>query len=112
MAWFIVPALEELRMQLNAVFPNRDKSSDGGIGDTSHAAGKSSHNPDKTGSPEYSDGDSLDEVRARDFDVDLRDPEVSAKDVVNHLVRWAKKPKSEGGFWWIRYIIYNRKMYH
>jgi glycosyl hydrolase family 25 len=107
MAWFVVPALEDLRLQLNAAFPNRDKSSDGGIGDTSHAARPSSHNPDLTGSPEYRDGDSKDEVRARDFDKDLKDSSVSAEDVVQHLIKGAKS----GRFWWLRYIIYNRRIW-
>lgn len=109
MAWFVVPALEDLREQLNKFFPNRDKSSDGGIGDTSHAAGTSSHNPDDLGSPEWDgDPDSLQEVRARDFDVDLNYPGVDAIDVVRHLVAGAKS----GRFWWIRYIIYDKKIYH
>lgn len=103
MAWEVVPVLEDLRLQLNAIAPNRDKSSDGGVGDTSHAAGRSSHNPDRTGNPEYDDGDLDDEIRARDFDVDLRVPGLTARMVVNHLVKGAR----EGRFWWLRYIIYD-----
>ena len=50
-----------LREQVNAAFPNRDKSSDGWVADARHiAAGKSDHIPDATGC-----------VRAIDIDADL-----------------------------------------
>lgn len=111
MAWRIVPALEELRLQLNAICPERDKTSDGGIGDYAHSQGRSSHNPDDTSQANAewnSDSDSIQEVRARDFDVDLRHPELKAQDIVDHLVRGAKA----GKFWWLRYIIYNGRIWH
>jgi hypothetical protein len=38
-----------LRDQLDERFPNRDKSSDGWIGDSAHAARTSDHNSDKNG---------------------------------------------------------------
>lgn len=44
-AWFLAPSLVKLRDEINTAFPGRDKSSDGAVGDTSHAARKSSHNP-------------------------------------------------------------------
>lgn len=108
MAWEVVKPLEDLRHQLNAVAPDRDKASDGSIGDTSHAAGSSSHNPDKTGNPEHEDGDVKDEVRARDFDKDLRHPDLTMEQLVQHLVEGARS----GTFWWLRYIIYNGRMWH
>jgi hypothetical protein len=49
MSWRLAKALEELRGEVNARWPNRDKSSDGSIGDTSHAARKSDHNPNAAG---------------------------------------------------------------
>lgn len=107
MAWIVVPALEALRRELDELCPHRDKTSDGGVGDTSHAAGKSSHNPDETGNPEYSDHDGRDEIRARDFDRDLNHPTVTAEDVVQHLLTGART----GRFWWLRYIIFDRRIW-
>jgi putative peptidoglycan binding protein len=108
MTWHVVPNLEELRDQMNVRFPNRDKSSDGSIGDTSHAARASSHNPDLTGSPEYRDGDAKDEVRARDFDADLRDSNgVTMERVVQHLVEMARA----GRLPHLEYIIFNKRIW-
>ena len=53
-------AAEQLRSEINVKYPKRDKRSDGWIGDTSHNARKSDHNPDKQGW-----------VRAIDIDSDL-----------------------------------------
>ena len=43
--WRIAKSLEVLRGQLNQMFPNRSKASDGGIGDAAHASRNSDHNP-------------------------------------------------------------------
>jgi hypothetical protein len=107
-SWVVVPNLDEAKTQLDARFPNRDKASDGGIGNLAHQKESSSHNPDKTGKPEHRDGDSKDEVRARDFDADLRDPSVNMEQVVQHWVNLAR----QGKLWWVRYIIYKRRIWH
>jgi len=39
----------QLREQIDDAFPDRDRASDGWIGDTRHAARKSDHNPDAQG---------------------------------------------------------------
>jgi hypothetical protein len=108
MAWVVVPPLDALRDQLNAIAPNRDKTTDGSIGNQAHASGRSSHNPDRSGRPEHADGDSVDEVRARDFDKDLRTPGLTMAMVVRHLVLGARS----GRFWWLRYIIFDKIIYH
>lgn len=109
MAWIVVPNLNELADQMNSRFPKRDKASDGAIGNTSHAARPSSHNPDKTGSPEHRDGDSRNEVRARDIDKDLKDVNgVTMEQVVQH---WIKNARN-GKLWWVRYIIFNGRIWH
>ena len=42
-------AAKQLREQFDDSFPDRDRTSDGWIGDTRHAARKSDHNPDEQG---------------------------------------------------------------
>lgn len=47
--WRLAKSLEQLRTQVDATSPHRDRSSDGTIGDTRHQATKSEHNPDANG---------------------------------------------------------------
>lgn len=108
MAWVVVPALKEGSQQLDEAFPNREHGAEGFVGDTAHKGSPSSHNPDKTGNPEFSDGDNQDEVRAWDADKDLHDPNVTMEDVVQHLITGLRA----GKFWWIRYIIFNGRIWH
>ena len=44
-SWHLAPSLAQLRREINARWPNRDKSTDGSVGDLSHAARASDHNP-------------------------------------------------------------------
>jgi hypothetical protein len=48
-AWRVAKSLLQLREQVNAVAPKRNKVYDGTIGDTAHADGKSDHNPNAAG---------------------------------------------------------------
>lgn len=47
--WRVAGSLLTLRSQVNALYPNRDKSSDGTIGDAAHQGEVSDHNPDALG---------------------------------------------------------------
>lgn len=49
MAWRLAYSLDELRTEVNVRWPNRSKASDGTIGDPSHAATASDHNPNPAG---------------------------------------------------------------
>jgi len=49
MSWRLAKSLETLRSQINTLAPNRDKSSDGTIGDARHQASTSDHNPNSAG---------------------------------------------------------------
>jgi Putative peptidoglycan binding domain len=47
MSWFLAPSLRALFAEVNQTAPRRNKRSDGSIGDASHQARKSDHNPDR-----------------------------------------------------------------
>lgn len=79
-------ALQTLTKEVNGIWPTRDRTSDGGIGDTAHASRSSKHNPGPDGIWE-----------AHDYDEDI-----SGKDgqggkplwpFVVHLLRLAKVKK-------------------
>jgi murein L,D-transpeptidase YcbB/YkuD len=85
-------SLVRLREQINEQNPNRDKSSDGWIGDTSHKGRKSDHNPNAAGV-----------VTAIDVDENLTGREDSnAASLVAQLQRSGDKR--------IKYLIYERKI--
>ena len=86
MAWHLAPSLVQFRDEVNKKWPKRSKNSDGTIGNTSHAARKSDHNPNSRGS-----------VNA----IDITYPGVDA-DVVIAAVK--KHPSAA-------YVIFNRHIY-
>lgn len=104
----LTKGLANLRSQVNATFPNRDKTSDGTIGDKAHQAETSGHNPDDTKGAKAewnADSDTTPEIRAWDMDSDLGCPGTTAQMVVDHI---RKLPKVSSV---LRYMIYNRKIY-
>lgn len=90
MAWHLAKSLEVFRNQVNARWPNRDKSSDGTIGDAAHSARTSDHNPDENGA-----------VKAIDI---THDPEHGLNaGVLAEALKNSKDPR-------ISYIIWNRRI--
>jgi len=94
MSYWLSKSGERLRNQINDAFPDRDKRSDGWIGDTRHSATKSDHNPALPSGV----------VRAIDIDSDLGGAANNAHYLANQLRKLAKKDKR------ISYIIFNKKI--
>lgn len=89
---------QQLRLQVDDSFPDRDRTSDGWIGDARHAARTSDHNPDANGV-----------VRAVDIDRDLSGK--TKPDLMPDLadqIRLCAKSKADGGR--ISYIIFNSRI--
>jgi hypothetical protein len=90
---------QQLREQFDDTFPDRDRRSDGWIGDTRHSARPSDHNPDRSSVPAY--------VRAIDVD---RDVYKSGKpdlmpDIADQLRLAAKAGEKR-----ISYLIFNGRI--
>ena len=84
----------QLREQADDAYPDRDRSSDGTIGDARHAASKSDHNPDAlTGF-----------VRALDLDASLDGKDATAHYLADQIRTAAKRDKR------IAYVIFNKKI--
>jgi len=91
----LAPSLVAFRNEVNARFTNRDKSSDGWIGDAAHSSRTSDHNPDANGM-----------VHAFDLDEDLDGNQAD----VGHELEWlwnhliAKRDPR------IKYVIYEGRI--
>ncbi|GAA0471634.1 hypothetical protein Ade02nite_51120 [Paractinoplanes deccanensis] len=105
--WILVPCLVKLRSEFNTIAPNRDKSSDGSIGDAAHQATQSDHNDDEVGNVPIHDADRIHEVHAIDVDVDLREPGLTMEMVVQFLLKRCRSGAEKR----LRYIIYNRRIW-
>lgn len=88
MGWYLAPSLIALRAETNKRWPNRDHRSDGSIGDASHSARISDHNPD------WDDGGV---VRATDTDIDGIDVGLFLRSTI--------------GDQRVQYVIHNRRIY-
>ncbi|MBU2669438.1 hypothetical protein KOI35_38590 [Actinoplanes bogorensis] len=106
-SWILVPCLVKLRSEFDMIAPNRDKTSDGSVGDSAHSAEVSDHNPDETGNVPIRDADKINEVHAIDVDVDLRTPGLTMEQVVQFLLGRCRS----GAETRLRYIIYNRRIW-
>ena len=85
---------DTLRRQINSTFADRDKRSDGWIGDARHSATKSDHNPALPSGV----------VRAIDIDSDLGGPANNAQYLANQLRLLGKTDKR------LAYVIYNKRI--
>lgn len=105
--WVLVPCLGQLRTELNTIAPNRDKTTDGTIGNAAHQKHISDHNDDEVGRVPIRDADGKHEVHAVDLDVDLREPGLSMERVVQHVIARCRSGAEKR----LRYVIYNRRIW-
>jgi hypothetical protein len=104
----LIPALAQLRRELDYLAPERDRRSDGWIGDPAHRDRVSDHNPDESGRVPIRDADVVDEVHALDVDADLNVPGLTMTRVVNAIVGRCR----DGAEKRLRYVIWNRLIWH
>lgn len=86
----LAKSLDVLRAQVNARWPDRNKGSDGWIGDTAHSARKSDHNPNSAGV-----------VQALDITHDPRGGPDAGK--LAEMLRLSRDPR-------IKYLISNQRI--
>jgi len=103
--WFLCAAGKTMFAQLDKQFPHRDHASDGSIGDASHAAVVSDHNPCWT-----CGGDSHGVVRAIDLDEDFLgaaqpDPIIANK-FADELIELCRSGKERR----VSYVIFEGKI--
>lgn len=92
-SWTLAPALVVLGKELDKAWPNRDRTSDGTLGDAAHAARQSEHNPNRDPNDDVPDG----YVTARDIDTDG----IPVNKVLNKLI-------GDSRVW---YVIHNRTIW-
>lgn len=97
MAWRLAGALVSLRAAINARWPNRDRASDGTIGDAAHATRVSDHNP-------WVIVNGVGVVRALDVDKDGIDAPWLAEQL--RLLGASGDARLTGG----GYVIFNRRI--
>ncbi|HYD28889.1 hypothetical protein [Brevundimonas sp.] len=103
----LVSCLRQLWNEFDDIAPNRDRRSDGWIGDAAHAGSSSDHNPDETGKVPIRDADKINEVHALDVDKDLNVPGLDMERVVQFLLTRCRNGTERR----LRYIIWNRRIW-
>src|SRR3954466_4890576 len=106
-SWVLIPCLKTLFAEFDRIAPNRDKASDGSIGDTAHSQTSSDHNPDETGNVPIRDADRVNEVHAIDVDNTLRESDLTMEKAVQFLLGRCRSGAEKR----LRYIIYNRRIW-
>lgn len=104
--WVLIPCLKALFAEFNRIAPDRDRASDGSIGDAAHQAEVSDHNPDEVGSVPIHDADKINEVHAIDVDNNLRG-DVTMETAVQFLLGRCRSGAEKR----LRYVIYNRRIW-
>jgi hypothetical protein len=108
MAWVTTPASKSLFAEFNEAFPDRDKGSDGTVGDLAHQESVSDHNPDETGNTGgKSDADNINEVHAADVDDDLRRSGWTMERCVQLILARCRSGVEKR----LDYIIFNRRIW-
>lgn len=89
MVWYKASWIPAFFSALDAIAPNRDRGTDGTIGDLAHSTGSSGHNPDDTPgvTAERQDDDTRPEVRAADAGMMLRSP-ITMQQVVDAILAY------------------------
>ena len=103
MTYKLCKAGQQLRLQIDDSYIDRDRSSDGWVGDSRHSARRSDHNPDWKNAV-----NGVAFVRAIDIDRDLSGkakPDLMP-DLADQIRRFAKRDKSKR----ISYIIFAGKI--
>lgn len=94
--WHVAASLQALLGEINQRWPNRDKRSDGALGDAAHSARVSDHNPDYN-----APGARRGVVRARDVDRDG----IDVDQLLAELRRECRDATPR-----VAYVIYNRRI--
>lgn len=105
--WILVACLVTLRNEFNRIAANRDRTTDGSIGDTAHQNSTSDHNQDEFGKVPITDADKTNEVHAIDVDVDLRVSGLTMEKVVQFLLERCRSGAENR----LRYIIFNKRIW-
>lgn len=97
MSWKPVAGITTLKRQVDSRWPNRDKRSDGILGDADHAARVSDHNPDGRG---Y--------VHALDIDEDLKGSKHDNRWLADQIIAYARMKRSGSNR--LKYVVYENEI--